>query len=97
LTAPPPPAATSIITANPLANTTYTQKVIQQMANDKYHGFPRIVDNYGGTGKIQNIIGGDGVARIKLTIEGSLNGKNGIFEYIIEPNNMINHRLFVPY
>ncbi|MCX0499401.1 hypothetical protein D3M71_09495 [Erwinia billingiae] len=42
------------------------------------------------------ISGGDGVERLKLEISGSYRGKEGVFEYIREPDGTINHRLFVP-
>jgi filamentous hemagglutinin len=45
---------------------------------------------------ISIITGGDGVERLKLEISGSYRGREGIFEYIREPNGTINHRLFVP-
>ncbi len=81
---------------NPLANTTYTSKVLRQMWSDEYHGFPKIIDNFGSSGKISDIVGVDKIVRTKLEIPGSLNGKNGIFEYIIESDKSINHRLFKP-
>lgn len=34
--------------------------------------------------------------RMRLEISGSYRGKEGIFEYVREPNGAINHRLFVP-
>lgn len=82
---------------NPLSGVQYTPKVLKQMIKDEYHGFPNVVDNFGSSGKITPLTGGDGVVRTKLEINGSLNGKNGIFEYIIEPNNSVNHRLFKPF
>ncbi len=47
-------------------------------------------------GKVETIIGGDGVPRAKLTVQGSYRGKSGTFEYIRNPDGTINHRLFVP-
>ena len=32
----------------------------------------------------------------KLEIPGSYKGKDGVFEYIIEPDNTVNHRFFRP-
>lgn len=37
---------------------------------------------------------GDGVARTKLSIPGRYKGKDGVFEFIKEPNGDINHRFF---
>ena len=47
-----------------------------------------------GAGKLTEIIGGDGVVRDKLEIPGSFNGKDGVFEYIKDPDGSINHRFF---
>lgn len=47
-------------------------------------------------GHVIQIIGGDGIKRSKLTIPGWYRGKNGVFEFIKEPNGDINHRLFSP-
>jgi hypothetical protein len=82
---------------NPLANTTYTSKVVGQMAKDAHHGFPLEVDNFGAYGQLSPIKGGDGIQRIFLRIDGSLNGKDGFFEYLLEPNGSVNHRLFKEY
>ena len=79
---------------NPLSNIKYTSKVKMQMELGDNHSFPKIVDNYGGLGFKENIVGGDGVIRAKVSISGAYNGKIGIFEYIIEPDGTCNHRLF---
>ena len=42
-----------------------------------------------------NITGGDGVQRTLLQVNGGLNGKNGIFEYIIDANGTISHQRFI--
>ncbi|SUY94587.1 Uncharacterised protein [Lacrimispora sphenoides] len=47
-------------------------------------------------GKTFNITGGDSIQRTLLQVEGGLNGKTGIFEYIIEPNGTVSHQLFKP-
>ncbi|MCZ6104403.1 hypothetical protein [Campylobacter ureolyticus] len=39
-------------------------------------------------------IGKDGVKRTKIEISGSYKNQDGVFEYIIEPDNTINHRFF---
>ena len=85
------------VQVNPLSGTRYSPKVIEQMSSDAYHGFPLQVDSYGASGTLSKLQGGDGVIRTKLEIPGSLNGKEGIFQYIIEPDGLVNHRLFKPY
>jgi hypothetical protein len=88
--------------ANPLAGTTYTGKVKAQMrpnvktGRPDNHGFPLEVDNSAGLGRQTTIKGGDGVSRTKVELDGSYNGQQGRFEWIVEPNGTVNHRLFVP-
>ena len=85
-------------TNNLLENINYTDKVKDQMKKGDYHSFPEIVDTFGKEAKVSKILGGDGIERNKLEIEGSYRGKSGIFEYIIEQDGKtVNHRLFVPY
>ncbi|WP_405471077.1 hemagglutinin repeat-containing protein (plasmid) [Morganella morganii] len=74
----------------------YTDKVKQQASSGDYHSFPESVDGHAEQGKISVITGGDGIERLKLEISGGYRGKEGVFEYIREPNGAINHRLFVP-
>ncbi|MDQ8767810.1 hypothetical protein RFG22_08935 [Streptococcus ruminantium] len=81
---------------NPLENVVYTDKVKRQMEQGDFHSFPEAVDSFGSDGKITKIIGGDGIERTKVEISGSYKGRYGIFEYIIEPNNTVNHRFFRP-
>ncbi|WP_371419671.1 VENN motif pre-toxin domain-containing protein [Pantoea sp. CCBC3-3-1] len=76
--------------------TTYTDKVKQQASSGDFHSFPESVDGHANQGTVSVITGGDGVERLRLEISGSYRGKEGIFEYIREPNGSINHRLFVP-
>ena len=86
----------NVVKKNPLNGTVYTPRVLKKMSIDYYHGFPRVVDNYGRYGKVSRIVGGDGITRTKLEIIGSYRGLDGVFEYIIEPNREIKHRLFRP-
>lgn len=87
---------------NPLEGTKYTSKVLQQMKPSlktgytDYHGFPEIVDNYAGWGAKQYITGRDSIERVKISLEGAYRGIEGNFEWLIEPDMSINHRLFVP-
>ena len=61
-----------------------------------YHGFPRIVDNYAGIGRTELITGKDNVKRLKVSLDGSYQKRDGVFEWIVENDKSINHRLFVP-
>jgi hypothetical protein len=77
---------------------TYTPKVVSQMADvtDLYHGFPMLIDTMEQAGDTRIIIGGDGVLRDVLEIPGSINGRNGVYQYIKNSDGTINHRLFIP-
>ncbi len=80
---------------NPLANIKYTDKVVEQMKQGDFHGFPDIVDNYGSNGIAELLKGGDEIVRTRISIPGNYKGKNGVFEYIIEPDGVTcNHRFF---
>jgi RHS repeat-associated protein len=87
---------------NPLEGTSYTDKVRAQMrpnlktGRPDNHGFPLEVDNSAGLGRQSKITGGDGVVRTKIELDGSYGSKNGVFEWIIEPDGAVNHRLFRP-
>ena len=81
---------------NPLENISYTKKVLTQMSNksDYFHSFPNAVDAFAKYGKKSEIIGNDGIKRVKIEIQGSYKNHDGVFEYIIEPDNTVNHRFF---
>lgn len=65
--------------------------------SDTFHRAASYVpENQLAGGKTFNITGGDGIQRILLQVEGNVNGKLGIFEYIIEPNGTVSHQLFKP-
>jgi hypothetical protein len=87
----------AVNTENPLANIRYTDKVKAQAILGDYHGFPESVDSFGANGKVTWFTGGDGIVRSKVEIPGSYQGKNGVFQYILENDGVTcNHRLFVP-
>ncbi|MBP2153428.1 VENN motif pre-toxin domain-containing protein [Erwinia rhapontici] len=46
-------------------------------------------------GKVFTIVGGDGIKRTLLQANGSFNGGNGIFEYIVDPSGSITHQRFI--
>ena len=87
---------------NPLNGTKYTSKVTRQMEPSQrsgqldFHGFPKLVDNSAHLGKKELITGRDGISRVKITLDGSYRGCEGHFEWIVENNNSINHRIFTP-
>lgn len=89
-------AASAAADANPLSGTTYTGKVRQQLRQGDLHSFPLEVDNFAGNGKSSTIVGGDGVTRTKVELPGGYRGRTGHFEWIIEPDKRVNHRIFVP-
>ena len=82
---------------NILKNIKYTDKVRSQMKLGDYHSFPESVSGFGSDANITSIVGGDKIIRTKIEIPGSYMGKEGVFQYIIEPDGVTcNHRLFVP-
>jgi hypothetical protein len=80
---------------NPLDGTTFTDKVKRQMeGKDLDHNFPSLIDKQADAAKVKKITGGDGIERTKVELPGSINGKDGNYSWIIEPDNTINHRQF---
>jgi len=67
------------------------------LKQDALHAFSDIIDNYATFAKEFGITGGDGRMYKLYQIEGSLNGKSGIFEWIIDPNPIkgVTHRRFI--
>ena len=63
---------------------------------DAHHAFPDIIDNYAGKAKTFSLKGADGKKRKLYQIKGSLNGKNGIFEWILDKEKGVTHRRFIP-
>ncbi|WP_404447372.1 hypothetical protein LG307_01835 [Sutcliffiella horikoshii] len=87
----------TVLKTNPLEKIKYTNKVVGQMKQGDYHAFPRSVEAYGKYGKVKTITGGDGKKRKLVEISGNYKGKDGVFEFIIEPDGVtVNHRLFRP-
>lgn len=67
------------------------------LKSDAQHAFNDIIDNYAGDATKFPLKGGDGVNRSLYQLEGSLNGKKGIFEWIIDPDPAkgVTHRRFI--
>jgi hypothetical protein len=82
---------------NPLANIRYSNKVKEQATFNDYHGFPEVVDAFGADGNAFQRIGGDGLTYTHVEISGGYMNEEGVFHYIIGPNNICNHRIFEPY
>ena len=80
----------------------YIRKVLLQKENNLktvkpyLHGFSKIVDNYAGLGQKELIKGKDGISRLKISLEGSYKDQEGHFEWILESDQSVNHRLFIP-
>jgi hypothetical protein len=76
--------------------TQMTPKVQAQLGRDAYHGFPRGVDTLGQEARSFAFRGGDGQIRAGVEAPGTLNGKGGNYQWMVEPNGRdVNHRLFV--
>ncbi|NBB12037.1 filamentous hemagglutinin N-terminal domain-containing protein [Pseudomonas sp. SLFW] len=84
------------VAADFFAGTKYTNKVLAQIKTGDLHAFPESVKTFQTAGQITKITGGDGVVRDRLQIPGEYRGKQGVFEFIKEPDGAINHRLFKP-
>jgi len=68
--------------------------------DDPHHGFNDIIDNFTGAAEKFDIPtkgpGGEVVRTSELRqIEGSLNGRDGVFEWIVDQGN-VTHRRFIP-
>ncbi len=66
----------------------------QMEGKDLDHNFPSLIDKQADAAKVKKITGGDGIERTKVELPGSVNGKDGNFSWIIEPDKTVNHRQF---
>ena len=73
------------------------QRTGSALKNDIYHRAASFLSKSQlSKGNTFNLMGNDGIQRTVLQVSGTLNNKNGIFEYIIEANGTISHQLFKP-
>lgn len=64
---------------------------------DAHHAFHDLIDNFAQTAEKFSLKGNDGTLRKLYQIEGSLNGIDGVFEWIVDPRPHygVMHRLFI--
>ncbi|PFK32901.1 S-layer protein [Bacillus cereus] len=79
---------------NPVLDNIRTGSALKK---DELHAFNNIIDNYVSYTSKFDIVGGDGVKRQLYQVEGSLNGKKGVFEWIVDPDPKkgVTHRRFI--
>jgi len=83
---------------NPLENVQYSDRVLDKMNTfDDYHSFPLVVDNYSGYGSVTQTLGNNGAMYTHVNIPGGYKGSEGVFHYIIDSENILQHRLFEPF
>lgn len=79
---------------NPVLENIRTGSALKE---DALHAFNDIIDNYAGYATKFSLVGRDGIKRSLYQIKGSLNGKQGIFEWIVDPDPTkgVTHRRFI--
>ena len=77
---------------NPVLDSPRTGSALKE---DMQHAFNDFVDNYAGQAKKFKIVGGDGRTRDLYQIDGSLIGKKGIFEWIVDSIIGVTHCRFI--
>ncbi|WP_200875245.1 S-layer protein [Bacillus gaemokensis] len=79
---------------NPVLDNIRTGSALKK---DELHAFNNIIDNYVSYASKFDLVGGDGVKRQLYQVEGSLNGKKGVFEWIVDPDPKkgVTHRRFI--
>lgn len=81
------------IISNPISN---AKRVDKATKLDSHHAFPSIIDNYASKAKTFSLKGADGKTRKLYQVKGSLNGENGVFEWILDKEKGVTHRRFIP-
>jgi RHS repeat-associated protein len=80
--------------SNPLSGTTYSPKVLSQMASGDAHSFPSLVDSQADWSDAASAEGGDGSWYLHVNVPGAVNGESGFYQYIVDENGVINHRMW---
>ena len=86
--------STADVAANPLADTSYSTKVLDQMAQDSNHGFPAQIDQFATNADTFSLPGNSGNWFTHVVVPGAKNGVDGAYHWIIGPDGIINHRMF---
>jgi len=55
-----------------------------------------VVDDVAQSGRVFPLRGGDGVQRTLTQVEGTVNGRKGVFEWIVDPIGNVTHQRFIP-
>ncbi len=55
-----------------------------------------VVDDVAQGGRVFPLRGGDGVQRTLTQVEGAVNGRRGVFEWIVDPAGAVTHQRFIP-
>ncbi|AUM95033.1 MULTISPECIES: hypothetical protein [Clostridium] len=86
--------AKAIDIKNPVVDNIRTGSALK---TDALHAFNDIIDNYASYAQKFPLVGGDNVTRQLYEIEGRLNGKKGIFQWIVDPDTLrgVTHRRFI--
>jgi RHS repeat-associated protein len=71
------------------------ERIGKALKGDKNHLAARFLNKEQlAAGKVFQLRGGDGLNRTLLQTKGKLDGKSGVFEYILEPTGQLSHQMF---